>query len=143
MSIYRDKVYSVYNDVHATRTTKDTANQAREPGAIADAHEEQYRHLRKAAPANVPLPRTLTWAASLPPTLRPQALLGQYPRIANVIAATWGDSKAFSEYMQSLVTDTRGNRKGFPADVLRELGALALQRSQSDFARRQPRDPRS
>ena len=136
MSIYRDKVYTVFSDIHATPRRDDTAGPARESSEIAHAHEEQYKHLRKAAPANIALPRTLTWAAALPSWVRPEALLRQYPRIANVIAATWPDPKAFSEYMQSLMTDTRGNRRGFPADVMRELGALALQRSQADFEKR-------
>jgi hypothetical protein len=89
-------------------------------------------HQRNAAPASMPLPRTLKWAASLPPDIRPISLLRRYPRIANLIAATWSDAKAFERYMESLLTDKRGgSRQGFPVDVLRELTTLALHHSES------------
>jgi hypothetical protein len=87
---------------------------------------EEHQHLRKATPTNVPLRRTLEWLKSLPPDVQPFAVVRRYARVANLIAATWEDSKAFHAYMESLLTDKRGNRKGFPPDVLAEL--LALQR---------------
>ncbi len=87
------------------------------------AHE-QYKHLRKAAPADGPLARTLRWVEDLPPDVRPTALLRLHPRIANLIAATWGDPKAFGAYMESLLRDTRGNRQGFPPKIVAELVAL-------------------
>jgi hypothetical protein len=62
--------------------------------------------------------------ASLPPDVQPTALLHHYARIANVIAAAWRDSKALRSYMDCLLDDDRGNRQGFPRDVLRELLAL-------------------
>src|SRR6202022_2035021 len=79
---------------------------------------------RKAAPANMPLPRTLNWVEDLPSSVKPTALLRQYARIANVFAATWNDPKALNSYMKCLLRDDRGNRKGFPPDVLREILAL-------------------
>jgi hypothetical protein len=133
MSIYRDHAH---DDVHSIRQIKDTTASGRGSELAGDPGEAQYKHLRKASPANIALPRTLSWAASLPLDAKPTALLRQYPRVANVIAATWGDAAAFRTYMQSLMTDTRGNRRGFPPDVLQELGALALQRSQNDFEKR-------
>jgi len=87
---------------------------------------EEQKHLRKVAPANVPLRRTLTWVAGLPPDVQPTALVGHFARIANLIAASWGDRKTFDAYMESLLTDKRGNRKGFPPEALTEL--MALQR---------------
>ena len=66
----------------------------------------------------------MKWVETIPPNVRPNALLRQYPRIANLIAAAWKDHKAFSSYMESLLTDKRGNRKGFPPEVLNELVAL-------------------
>lgn len=88
------------------------------------SHGEDRTGRRKAVPANVPLPRTLNWVEGLPSSVKPTTLLRQYARIANVFAATWDDPKALSSYMDSLLRDTRGNRKGFPPDVLRELLAL-------------------
>jgi hypothetical protein len=122
MSIYRDNNRG-YRDVHTFERIEETAAQTLKTNTLS---EEQYGHLRKAAPVNTPLPRTLTWAADLPPEVKPTALMDKYPRIANVLAQTWGDPKEFGAYMESLLTDKRGNRKGFPADVLRDLGALAL-----------------
>jgi hypothetical protein len=86
--------------------------------------EQQNLRLRKASPANKPLPRTFEWMAGLPSTVRPTALLRDYARIANVIAAAWCDSKALRSYMDRLFNDDRGNRKGFPPDVLDELLSL-------------------
>jgi hypothetical protein len=60
----------------------------------------------------------------LPPDVRPTALLRLHARIANLIAATWGDPKAFGTYMESLLRDTRGNRQGFPPEIVAELVAL-------------------
>ncbi|HKE40146.1 MAG TPA: hypothetical protein VKG21_09935 [Casimicrobiaceae bacterium] len=56
------------------------------------------------------------------------ALMRQFARVANLIAATWGDLEAFETYMESLLTDKRGNRKGFPPDVVAELSALEIHR---------------
>lgn len=85
---------------------------------------EEHRHLRKAAPANTPLPRTLKWVATLPPNVQPTALLRHYARIANVIAATWGHATSLRSYMDCLFSDNRGNREGFPPEVLSELSTL-------------------
>jgi len=86
--------------------------------------KEEHESLRKASPASEPLPRTFEWMASLPRDVQPTALLRHYARIANIIAATWRDSKALRSYMDCLFSDDRGNRQGFPPDVLRELLAL-------------------
>ena len=91
-------------------------------------NEEAYKHLRKGQPANIPLPRTKAWFESLPPRTRPSALMRQFPRIANLIAAAWDDLVQFETYMDSLLTDKRAGRKGFPSDVIAELGALDVYR---------------
>ena len=87
-----------------------------------------YEHLRRGAPANYALPRTLKWADALPPRVKPIALMRQFPRIANLIAAAWDDLVQFEIYMDSLLTDKREGRKGFPSDVIAELGALDIYR---------------
>jgi hypothetical protein len=87
------------------------------------AHE-QYKHLRKAIPAEGPLARTLRWLEDLPPDVRPTTLLRLHARIVNLIAATWRDPKTFGAYMESLLRDTRGNRQGFPPKIVAELVAL-------------------
>jgi len=77
-------------------------------------------------PSEMPLRRTLAWAAKLPDDVLPSALMCRYARVANVIAANWEDPKAFRDYMQSLFTGMPVNRRAFPPDVLNEL--IALQR---------------
>jgi len=56
------------------------------------------------------------------------ALMRQFARVANLIAATWGHLEHFETYMESLLNDKRGNRKGFPPDVMAELVALEVYR---------------
>jgi hypothetical protein len=87
---------------------------------------EEHAYLRTAAPANKPLRRTMTWLATLPPGVQPTALLRHFARIANLISATWGKPKVFDTYMESLLNDKRGNRRGFPPEVLSDL--ITLQR---------------
>jgi hypothetical protein len=121
MSVYRrfDRLPS--SDMYALRAKRETPapSQATSPhGALA---KEDYKRLRKAAPASEPLARTLEWSESLPPNVQPTALLRRYARIANVIAAVWRDPKSLRSYMDCLCTNDRGNRQGFPPDVLHEL----------------------
>jgi hypothetical protein len=121
MSVYRifDRLPS--SDMYALRAKRETPapSQATSPhGALP---KEDYKSFRKAAPAGEPLPRTLEWIASLPPNVQPTALLRHYARIANVIAAVWRDPKSLRSYMDCLFTGDRGNRQGFPPDVLHEL----------------------
>src|SRR5262244_83706 len=121
MSIYRERLHRP-DEIHATRRVVDKRGAA----ATASSNDEAYRHLRRGAPVNTLLPATAAWAERLPSDLRPVALLGRYARIANLLAATWADPRAFEAYMDSLLTDKRGNRQGFPPDVARELATLAL-----------------
>lgn len=120
MSIYRENRYRP-EDLRTPSAVKSAA-----AAQATAASDEQYRHLRRSQPVNTPLPATRNWFASLPAHLQPNALMASYPRIANVIAANWTDPRALAAYMDSLLTDRRGNRRGFPPDVLRELMTLAL-----------------
>ena len=61
---------------------------------------------------------------NLPPDVQPTALLRLYARIANLIVATWRDPKAFGAYMDSLLHDKRGNRRGYSSEVDAELVTL-------------------
>lgn len=79
---------------------------------------------RASEPANGLLRPTFTWASALPPDIQPRALLYKFPRIANLIAAMWGDPNSLRRYVDDLLVDKRGNRQGFPVDVLRELFEL-------------------
>ncbi len=79
---------------------------------------------RKAPPLNQLLPVTEKWIQTLPEEVRPRALLPQFPRIANKLARTRDDPGEFCMYLDQLLTDQRGARRGFPADVHNELSVL-------------------
>ena len=79
---------------------------------------------RKQENNNVLLNTTLTWMARLPKDVRPMMLAGSYPRIANSIAESWRRVARCEEYFDTLVVDSRGNRKGFPPEVAQELTNL-------------------
>lgn len=52
------------------------------------------------------------------------ALERRYPRIARELAARW-QRPGIEAYLDSLLIDARGNRMGFPSDVLQEIMFLA------------------
>jgi hypothetical protein len=54
-----------------------------------------------------------------------EILKAQFPRIHQKLVPLWG-SEAGEAYLDSLIVDERGNRQGFPPDVMR--GLLVLQR---------------
>lgn len=83
-----------------------------------------YEHLRKAQPACEPLSDTFRWMARLPRGVRPLELLRQFPRVANALAVSWREPSEFRACLYDLLIDKRGNRKGFPKEVIAELLAL-------------------
>jgi hypothetical protein len=122
LSIYRkfEAMRRPSNDVYARTGVAGP----RLVGSDESPQDSKYELRRKAEPANMALPRTLKWIDGLPPDVKPTALLRHYARIANVLAAAWDDPKAVSSYMDCLLRDDRGDRKGFPAEVSQELLAL-------------------
>lgn len=46
-----------------------------------------------------------------------------FPRLASEISAFWGSPASFNQ-LQDLLMDSRGGRKGFPADVYSDLSFL-------------------
>jgi hypothetical protein len=126
MSIYRTIDRCPRSDVHASEVEHRRLALV-PPAKASQIRPEQldgYQHLRKATPANRAFPRTLVWVETLPRDIRPTALLRRYPRIANLVATVWGDPKYLHTYLESLLTDQRGNRRGFPPDVLADLVSL-------------------
>jgi hypothetical protein len=124
MSIYKTRYkYGINYDGSKTGmyagVPATTLRPANAPGEVRD-----WTIKRRAEPANRLLPMGREWLAGLPPQVQPRTLALRYPRIANALAATWGDSPACSAYFSSLIDDQRGGRKGFPADVQRELLTL-------------------
>ncbi len=64
------------------------------------------------------------WLASFGENTRPKFLPQNYPRIANRIALLWSEPTLMRPYLDELMVDGRGNREGFPQEVLIELGSL-------------------
>ena len=54
----------------------------------------------------------------------PQALVDQYPRIANTLVELKDSKTKLRDYFKSLTNDERGNRAGFPFGVLMNLQDL-------------------
>ncbi|HVO89342.1 MAG TPA: hypothetical protein VMV45_12430 [Casimicrobiaceae bacterium] len=94
------------------------------------------RSLRRSQPLEQVLPATLRWIGTLPPEVRPAALVRQFPRIANALAHVRHDESSWRDYLDELLVDRRGNRRGFPADVHIELISL-----RDYFAGRYPASP--
>jgi hypothetical protein len=82
------------------------------------------RSKRRLHPLNQQLPAAAKWAASLPVEVQPRALLQRLPRIANVLARLWQDDTGLRVYLNDLVDDRRGGRRGFPPEIHNELVVL-------------------
>jgi hypothetical protein len=64
------------------------------------------------------------WLMRLPQPLRPNELSQRFPRLANALAAVWGDAPRAAEALDGLLVDRRGGRRGLPDAVRAELQAL-------------------
>lgn len=67
---------------------------------------------------------TMQWLATLPTHVRPRVLPIEYTRIANTLSRRWPDEHACEAYLDDLLVDRRGNRRGFPLSVVMELATL-------------------
>ena len=68
--------------------------------------------------------RTLDWIVALPEAARPKKLADANPRIANALAECWDDAVRANAYIDDLLTDRRGGRRGLPPEVKEELQLL-------------------
>jgi len=112
---------SIYRRTSQTRLSEPQLDAPPRPAPAAPVPREDWTKRRTSQPANGLLKPTHAWAASLPQEIQPKALLTVFPRIANLMAAMWHDPNSFRRYVDDLLVDRRGNRHGFPLDVLREL----------------------
>jgi hypothetical protein len=72
------------------------------------------------------------------------AIETRFPRIAHELATRW-QRRDIDAYLDSLLIDSRGNRMGFPADVLEEIMFLAgvrwyLSKTRAPATMESPRD---
>ncbi len=65
------------------------------------------------------------WLRKLPERRRPLRLCEHFPRVANRIAFCWPEPDMTRQLLEDLLVDRRGNRRGFPSSVQRELRRLA------------------
>ena len=79
---------------------------------------------RSRTPKEPLLDVTRTWLASLPQDVRPMELPRQFPRIANRLRQLWKRVARCEAYLDALLVDRRGTRKGFPPKIAQELEAL-------------------
>jgi hypothetical protein len=80
---------------------------------------------RKANPAEFLFPTTVRWMEALPSELQPTTIGKAFPRIANTLAALWTRPDGCMSYLEDLLVDKRGGRRGFSPDAMAELRALA------------------
>jgi hypothetical protein len=122
MSIYQSRRKRPVNDDSVTHPVTGGGMPKDEcPPPAAPVH---WYLVRKTRPVNYMLPMSMEWLRRLPKEVRPMALATQYPRIANLLALEWNKPAACCAYFDALLVDNRGKRKGFPADVHRDLRTL-------------------
>ena len=68
--------------------------------------------------------RAVDWILSLPTDIRPLKLADTVPRIANELAEHWPDADRAAAFLSDLLIDRRGGRRGFSAEIKKELGVL-------------------
>ncbi len=90
------------------------------------AMPERWKKLRR---GTVPTDRALTgraidWLLALPPTLHPESLSRQFPRIVNALAEVWHEPEQCQVALDRLLGNARKGRQGFPVAVNDELVAL-------------------
>jgi hypothetical protein len=64
------------------------------------------------------------WLERLPDEVRPRLLCERFPRIVNQLAACWMDVGLIDHLLQDLLVDRRGDREGFPDEVVEEIALL-------------------
>jgi len=72
---------------------------------------------------------TLDWIIGLPSAVRPVQLCERFPRVANAVAQGWPSLEHCENQFTDLLTDRRGQRRGFPFEVLFELERLGKYRT--------------
>lgn len=68
--------------------------------------------------------QAVSWLVSLPESVRPLRLARQFPRIVNHLSTEWKRPNACDKIFDELTVDRRGNRQGFPLDLVKEISNL-------------------
>lgn len=72
----------------------------------------------------VMLSDTHHWLRRVPPRIHPRHLCRYHPHLANRLAQCWGDRNRVEQFVDDLLVDRRGGRKGLSARVATELMCL-------------------
>src|SRR5437762_4635208 len=94
------------------------------PAVTVNKSATNHEAKRKPAQAESLRTATIQWIMKLPAQIQPRHLQVKYPRVANRIAALWGDPTGCESYLDDLLTDKRGGRKGFPLNVATEVSSI-------------------
>ena len=104
-------------------------------GAPPAQAQPDWPSLRRPVPPDTMMlnATAMRWLASLPAEARPLELCRCYPRIGNQLAALWSHPDGILAYLEDLLIDKRGDRRGFPGGIALELSRLQehLQQGQS------------
>jgi hypothetical protein len=124
-SVWGEGLEFELTDIEDARRTLDAESVSQFDVFTVD-RPEHWKRLRR---ASLPTDRALTgqaidWLLALPPTLRPQLLSRQFPRIVNALAEVWHEPEQCQAAFDRLLRDGRKGRKGFPPAVHDELEAL-------------------
>jgi hypothetical protein len=86
------------------------------------AKDDKYVSMRSAAsPQDLVLSaQTLSWLATLGANA-PAKLAQCHPRIVNKMALLWSEPPMMHTYLDDLLIDRRGDRRGFPLEILMEI----------------------
>jgi len=93
------------------------------PGAPAQADYSQRRHQPQKDDLELS-DAGYALLGSIEKGEMPVKLAAAFPRIVNRMAKLWKIPREMDRYFEDLLTDTRGNREGFPLGILMELTAL-------------------
>jgi hypothetical protein len=84
----------------------------------------------------VMLSATHVWLRRLPPRIHPKHLCRYHPHLANRLATCWGDRGRVERFVDDVLIDRRGGRKGLSARVKTELLCVERFHSQQTTVRR-------
>ena len=124
-SIYRPKHSVTVHETDVAQGANIGSNAHVRQGATS-GDDSDWVGRRKAQPADILLPATRYWLGSLPAESRPQVLAKQFPRVANLVAASWDNPRDCSACIYSLLHDQRGGRRGFPHEVMEDIINLRM-----------------
>lgn len=100
-----------------------TAESGNKPGAPAQVDYSKVRHPPEKDDLELS-PAGQALLASIEESARPKEIAASLPRIINQMAKLWKTPRQMDRYFEELLTDARGNRKGFPLGILMELSTL-------------------